>query len=128
MAARNKARPYTLDRDITTLYGKGTGAAAADLTSVGGIGIASVAYAASTGVYTLTLSDKWAKLLNWHFQVLDATSAAVWAVTVSAETVSSTKTITLNVFKAGTLANLSTDEILKFSLDLCDTAQPLTSR
>ena len=136
MAARNKARPYTLDRDITTLYGGGTGAGDnTDMTSIVGAGISSIEAAAANGKYTITLTDKWSKLLNATFMVIDSSGTdQTWDVIVLAESVASAKTISIQtrlVAASGptvTATGLTTGQKLKITLALCDTAQPPTAR
>lgn len=123
MAARNLSQPRTLAREVVMLFGGGTGAGTSALTSVVGAGIASITRT-GVGLHTVTLSDKWNKLLHFSFEIMDPTTVDDWDVRVLAETVSTNKTITIAVFKAGTAADLSTDEKLKFMLVLLNSAQP----
>lgn len=126
MGARNlTSESYMMERDVLTLFGNCVGNGASDPTALKGKGIASIAHVggAGSGTYTITLTDKWNGLLFHSFSVLDATSPAVWAVTVSAQTVSSSKTISINVFKAGVAADLTSDEKLYFKLQVSNSAQ-----
>jgi len=115
------------------VHGGGTGAAGADMTAIKGAGVTSIAYGGSAGRYVITLADKWNALLAFHAQVVDASGNAHWSVNVVSEDVASAKTITIQVWSAATtvapaLANLSTDEKLKFTAILSNTAQPPTAR
>lgn len=127
MAARSFAPLRALDREVVKVYGGGTGAGAADLTAVVGRGVATVDQT-GTGLYTITLDDKYAKLLMASFLVIDATSPDDWEVTVVSEDVDGAKTVDIAVFKGGTLTDLTTDEKLKFELTLSNTKQSPTAR
>lgn len=128
MAARNATHMnYTMNRDQISLTGKCVGAAAANPTGVKGIGIASIAYV-STGKYTITLADKYAALLGAQFTVIDSTGLTLSNVFISAETVATSKTITIEVFGGATTVaptrrNLATTDTLKFILTMSNTQQ-----
>ncbi len=128
MGARNGTqKQFTMNRDEWTLTGKCTGAAGASPTGLKGIGISTVAWV-STGIYDITLVDKWAALLDYNFSVIDSTGLRHYSFNVKTETVSSTKIIRINVFAAAstvapTLADLATTDTLRFSLKLSNTSQ-----
>lgn len=123
MAARNFADGKFLHRGVVQIVGGGTGAGNADLTSVYGAGVASIPDG-GTGEYVITLSDKYNSFLHGSFQIIDATTPDDWTVTVTAEAVATDKTVSITVFKAGTAADLTTDEKLTFCLWLSNTSQP----
>lgn len=132
MAARNLADVRALDREMVFLNGSCVGNGAANPTAVKGRGIASIAWV-STGLYTITLADKWNVFGGAVCTVIDPTTTHHWEVTVVAETVASTKTVQIKVFHAATaaapaLADLTSDETLKFFLILFNTAQAPTAR
>lgn len=113
---------YSAEPDVVRLFGRGTGAATSALTSVKGKGIASIARG-GVGAHTITLSDKYAGFLMFSACILDATTPDDWEVLVTAETVNSTKTVAIQVFKGGTAADLSTDEKILFELVVSKTSQ-----
>jgi hypothetical protein len=128
MGARNGThQQFTLLRDTWMLTGSAVGAVGANLTSLKGLGIASVART-SNGLYVLTLSDKWNALLEARFWVEDSLGTKHYHITVKSETVSTTKTITFTVFQgastvAPTLNDLISTDKLKFALILSNSAQ-----
>lgn len=125
MAARNFVHPLALQRSMVLLAGGGTGAGAADLTGVVGVGFAATAPfdQTGTGLYTITLADKHNALLFLSGTVIDATTPDDWEVVVVSETVATDKKINIAVFKGGALADLSTDEKLRVLIVLSNTAQ-----
>jgi hypothetical protein len=127
MAARNLCEPATLDRGVVLVFGGGTGAGNADLTAIKGAGITSIVDG-GTGEYDILLADKWNSLLFFSATVISTDTADDWEVLVRAETVSTTKLISITVFKGGTAADLTTTEKLKFMIALSNTSQPPTAR
>lgn len=130
MAARNMNEGVkTLMRDVVKLWAKCVGAAAANPTGQKGLGFPSAAFAwVSTGKYTLTLSDKYAALLDAHFRVIDSTGLRHYSIAVTSETVASTKIITFEVYGgastvAPTRTNLAATDTLLVELTLSNTAQ-----
>lgn len=127
MASRSSiASSFCLSPSIHRIVGRCVGAAAANPTGLKGNGIASIAYV-STGKYTITLQDKWAGLVSASFTVIDSTGLKHFLVTPSAETVTSSKTISLSVSSAAfgsapALANLATTETLLIELVLSNSA------
>lgn len=73
---------------------------------------------AGVGKYTLTLENLWSGLLQFKPSIMDATSPDDWEVVVSAETVATSKTLSLAIFKGGALADLTADDTLRFELVL----------
>ena len=128
MAARNGIREqFTLTRDLWKLFGKCIGAAGASPTGLKGLGIASIAWV-STGLYDITLSDKWNGLLGADFRVIDSTGARHYNFTVVTETVTTTKIIRVKVFAAATavaptLADLVSTDTLYIELTLSNSKQ-----
>ena len=127
MGARSLNRvQFTLERDVVRIFGRGTGAAAADLTGVKGAGLGAAATAINqtgTGLYTISLADKWPGLLMFKAAVIDATTPDDWEVVLVAESVASAKTIDIAVFKGGTLTDLTTDEKLLFEIVLSNSTK-----
>lgn len=128
MAARNGSnQQFTMVRDMWSLFGRCVGAAAADPTGLKGIGILSITRS-SSGKYVITLNDKWNALLGYNFRVIDSTGLQHYSITVSAETVATTKTITIEVFAAATTvaptrADLAATDILLIELNLSNSKQ-----
>lgn len=114
--------------EVVKIYARCVGAAAADPTGLqttghGSAGVASIAYNAATGKLLVTLDNKWADLLHCTGQVIDTTTPDDWEVTVDAETISSTKTISLSIWKGGALANLTTDEQLLLEITVANSSR-----
>jgi len=128
MAARNATHMnYTMNREQVSLTGKCVGNAGANPTGLKGIGIASINWV-SSGKYTITLSDKYAALLGAQFMVIDSTGLTLSSVFISAETVATNKTITIEVFGgastvAPTRRNLAATDTLRFILTMSNTSQ-----
>lgn len=123
MAARNFGNELKIAvPGLTALFLKGTGAGAADITLTYGMGMSPTLDQTGTGLYTLTLKDKYTALVHANLEVIDATTPDDWDVRVVSETVSTTKLINIAVFKGGTLADLSTDEKISGILVLLDSA------
>lgn len=114
MAARNTTeRSAALHRGLVKLYLKCAGTGAANITSVTyGLGITVPIVRAPTGLYTITLSDKWNYLVHAAFNVIDPTGPDDWTVNVVSETVATNKTIVIAVYKGGVAADLTSDETL----------------
>jgi len=128
MAARSTTLfSKTFNREQNTITGKCVGNAGANPTNVRGLGIKSITWV-STGKYLVTLEDKWAALLQCDGNVIDSTGLKHFRITPSAETVATTKTITLEVFSgattvAPTRADLAATETLMLTLTLSNTQQ-----
>lgn len=127
MAARSSfSSQHILSPGVHRVVGRCVGAAAANPTGLKGNGIASIAYV-STGKYTITLSDKWAGLVTADFSVIDSTGLKHFLVTPSAETVASSKTISISVSSAAfgsapALADLASTETLLIELVLSNSS------
>jgi hypothetical protein len=128
MAARNGTyQQFTLTRDSWKLFGKCVGAVGASPTGLKGLGIASIAWV-STGIYDITLSDKWSGLLAAQFTVIDSTGLRHYVFNIKTQTVATTKIIRINVFAAAsltapTLADLVATDTLLMELTLSNSAQ-----
>lgn len=124
MAARNFIQEIqTPQRGVVKLFAKATGTgtdAAQTLTS--GVGVASIVQSA-TSTLTITLSDKYAAFLGLSFSVVDAGTVDDWSFSVTAETVSTTKTIVGTVFKGGSAAALPATAKACFEINLLNTSQ-----
>lgn len=128
MAARNATHMnYSMNREQVTLTGKCVGAGAGDPTGLKGIGITSITRS-SSGKYVITLADKYAALLAAQFMVIDSTGLVLSSVFISAETVATNKTITIEVFGGATTVaptrrDLAATDTLRFMLTMSNTAQ-----
>ena len=114
--------------DVVKIFGRGVGAAAANLTGVQGV--VSVVHT-GTGLYTVNLPRKYAGLLNLQWQVI-STTAANWLVTVISENVvgasATAGSIAISVLSsaagsaaAPAAANLSTAQTLLLEITVADT-------
>lgn len=115
---------YSLERKVVDLYLKVTIGASGAATLTRGKGFASVAKAA-TGVYTITLSDKYKALLSADLAWIKATTVPVGAFwSIDAEAVSSTKVVTLNFWDADTPAaqEPTSGDVFLLHLALCNSA------
>lgn len=131
MGARNGTEnTYTLMRDLWKLFGKCVGNGAANPTGLKGLGITSIVWV-STGKYTITLDDKWAALVNFSASVLNSAGTTLSQCFLEAETVSTTKTLTLHVFGGATAVaptrrDLTSADTLRFEVTLSNTVQTPT--
>lgn len=103
---------------VVKIFARGTGAGAANLTSVKGV--TSIAETA-TGKYTVTLPQKFAGLLMVSGIVIDPTSVDDWEVSLESD-LTSNQTFGILVTKSGTATDLTTDEKLLLEITLQDTA------
>lgn len=129
MAARTTtAVSNTFNRNQTTITGKATGTASTGaISAYKGVGVASVAKAGSgTGLYIITLQDKWAGLLSASFSFIDSGgdhhNATITAIDLAA------KTITIKHFAEASAAEpteaiIDENTTLLFNLTMSDTTQ-----
>lgn len=103
---------------VVMIFARGTGAGAANLTSVKGV--TSIAETA-TGKYTVTLDRKFQGLLMVSGVVIDPTSVDDWEVTLESD-LTSNQTFGILVTKSGTATDLTTDEKLLLQIVVQDTA------
>jgi hypothetical protein len=103
---------------VSKVFARGTGAGAANLTSVKGV--TSIAETA-TGKYTVTLDRKYKGLLMVTGIIIDPSSVDDWEVTLESD-LTSNQTFGILVTKSGTAADLTTDEKLLLEITLQDTA------
>jgi hypothetical protein len=78
-----------------SLFARGTGAGAANLTGVKGV--ASINWV-STGKYTITLPRKFAGLLGFKASVINSAGTTLSEAFLSADAVAASKTLTMEVF------------------------------
>lgn len=109
---------------LVQLFARGTGAAAANLTSVKGV--TSIAWV-STGKYTVTLPRKFAGLVGFRGSVINSAGTTLSQVFVSADASASAGTLTIEVFGGLTTVaparrDLTTSDILLMEIDLMGTA------
>lgn len=103
---------------LKIIYASGTGAGAANLTSVKGV--ASIAETA-TGKYTVTLNHKVKQLLWVQGVVVDPTSVDDWEVSVETD-LTTNNAFGIFVTKSGTAADLTTDEKLLLVIHVQDSS------
>lgn len=103
---------------VVKIFARGTGAGAANLTSVKGV--TSIAETA-TGKYTVTLPRKYQGLLMVSGIVIDPTSVDDWEVSLESD-LTTNQTFGILVTKSGTAADLTTDEKLLLEITLEDSA------
>lgn len=126
MAARTfNGESYQLEPAVIHLWARGTGAAAANLTSVKGKGIASITRT-DVGAHTITLNDKYKGVLMLTAQIIDVTAPDDWEVVMTTDLTNS-KTIGIQIFKGGAATDLTTDEKILLKLDMVDTTTVPTS-
>lgn len=107
------------------IFARGTGAAAASLTTVKGV--TSIAWV-STGKYTVNLPRKYAGLVGLRGTVINSLGTTYSVVFVSAEAVAASGTITIEVFGGLTTVaparrDLAATDILLLEINLMDSAQ-----
>lgn len=114
---------FTLENQVVHLYALLTIGSAGAVTLTRGKGISAAAHTA-TGRYTLTLQDKFARLLYGNPQVLRATGTIDMKLKLNAETVASTKTVEIGVTKSsdGTVLDPSSGDLIYVKLELGNTA------
>lgn len=103
---------------VVKIFARGTGAGAANLTSVKGV--TSIAETA-TGKYTVTLDRKFQGLLMVSGVVIDPTSVDDWEVSLESD-LTSNQTFGILVTKSGTATDLTTDEKLLLEITVQDSA------
>lgn len=115
-------------RDRVNLIAQCIGAAAANPTGLKSGGLITSIVRNSAGNYTITLVDKWAALLGFQACVLDSANALHYEINLVSETVSSTKTIVMQVWGAATATapakvDLPVTATLKLDITLTNTQQ-----
>lgn len=108
---------YSNVPSVVKVFARGTGAGAADLTSVKGVTLIDQT---GTGLYTITLKRKFKGLLMLVGNVIDPTGSDDWEVTLASDLTSGNQ-ISIIVTKSGTAADLTTDEKLLLEISLEDT-------
>jgi hypothetical protein len=123
MGARSLNRvQFTLERDVLRIFGRATGAATSNMTSLKGAGVASLART-GVGAHTLTLTDKWPGLLMFKATILDAGTVDDWEVIPIEELVATSKTVKFVIFKGGAAADLPTTGKILFELVLSNSTK-----
>ena len=121
MAGKNfTTEQFTMERAPCTLYFRATGAATSALTAVRGKGITSITRS-GVGIFSLLLDAKYNGLLQILFNVIDVGTVDDWEVTPTSD-LTTGNTITFQVFKSGTAADLPTTAKLLGSVVLSNTA------
>lgn len=123
MGSRNLAHPRTVDREVVQIFGGGTGAGDADMTSVVGPGVASIAYASAAGKFTVTLQDAWAALLWVGITVVDPDNTDGWTYNIVSESITS-KTFVIQFLLNEVPTSPTTDEKVKLMIVVSNTKVP----
>lgn len=119
MASRNFHRTQALEPEVKTLFATVTIGSSGAVTSTVSAGVSSVAKSA-TGRYTVTLQDKYVRLLHVSVTHLNSTSEDLqWQVT--AEDVDVAKTVALASHVAGADTNPASGTKLLIRIDLKNT-------
>jgi hypothetical protein len=118
MASRNFSRVQGLNKEVKIIAGRFDDADA----KVAGLGFS--AANAGTGIYTITLEDKYNALLCATCQVQSTAGTDDYKATVTAEDVDGAKTVTVHVDVAGTLTDLGSGDELHFAFFLQNSATP----
>ena len=116
MANRNYNRKQALEKEIKSLYADVAIGSSGAATVTKALGIATVAKSA-TGRYTVTLDDKYTRLMHVDVVLLDSASKDLTFQLVS-ETVSSTKVIIFACKAAATDTDPSDGDRLLIKIDL----------
>lgn len=116
MANRNFNRFQALEKEVKSLYAEISIGASGAPTLVAGLGIASVVRD-SAGVYTITLQDKYNRLMHAHVQVLSA-AAQDLDVQLQSEDVEGTKEVVIRCQAVAVETDPSSGSVLFVRLDL----------
>ena len=122
MANRTFHPVQSLDREVKLLFGYVLFGASGAVTSVDALGFTVTKVAATTGRYTITLSDKYSSLLGIHFALYNAGTAKgeQWEVRTL---LTGGNTITVeHVNDAGAAADVASGDGTFFTLVLRNTA------
>lgn len=92
------------------LFLKGPGNTTSDMTLTYGLGFNPTVAHTGTGAYTITLTDTWNACMGAWFNVIDTGTIDDWEIIIDTDLAS--KTITIQVFKGGTAADLPTTATL----------------
>lgn len=118
MANRNFNRKQALEKEVKEIYARITVAAsgAPTLVVADSQGVASIVRN-SAGLYTLTLSDSYNKLMHASIQVRTPTAENIKANLVT-ESVASAKTVQFRCVAVGTAADPASGDMIYVSLQL----------
>ncbi len=118
MASRNFSRVQGLNKEIKLIAGRFDDGD----TKTAGLGFS--AANSTTGIYVITLEDKYNALLSLTANVQSTAGTDDFVVSIAAHDVSSAKTITLHVAVAGTLTDLGSGDELHFMAALQNSSTP----
>lgn len=121
MANRNYSRQQALEREVKALFAEVSIGASGAPTLVRGLGIASIVRN-SAGLYTLTLQDKYDRLMHMDVKQLVA-SAEDLNFQLAAEDVDSAKTVQFRCIAAAVETDPSSGSRLFIRLSLRNTSQ-----
>lgn len=118
MANRNFNRFQALEKEVKAIYAVATiGASGAiTMTAADSKGVASIAKTGD-GLYTITLQDKYNKLMDASISILSASAQDLVSQLVS-QSVDSAKTVVFRTNAAGVETNPSSGSVIRIRLDL----------
>ncbi len=126
MAARSfNGEIYQLEPATIQIFGRATGAGAANMTALKGKGVTSITRT-GTGAHTIVLADKYKGVLMAQFAVISTATADDYEVMLTSDLTSGT-TVGIAIFKGGAAADLQTTDTLLFKFELVDTTTVPTS-
>ena len=118
MANRNFNRMQSLNKEVKVICGRFDDAD----NTVKGLGFS--AANSGTGVYTITLDDKYNHLLCCNANVMSTAGTDDYVVSIVSEDVEGAKTLVLHTAVAGTLTDLGSGDEIHFSLFLQNSSTP----
>jgi len=118
MANRNFNRFQALEKEVKSLYAEVAIGASGAPTLTKGLGIESISRT-STGLYVITLQDKYNRLMHANVSILSA-SAQDAVSQLQAETVASNRTITFRTQKGSdaTVVDPTSGSVLHIKIDV----------
>jgi hypothetical protein len=117
MANRNFNRKQALEKEVKEIYAKVTIGASGAVSATDALGVASVVET-STGVYTLTLQDKYMDLMQASVSIESAAAQDLTAQ-VQSQDVANAKTVVIRTSDStAAVAEPSSGSIIRVKLDL----------
>jgi hypothetical protein len=118
MANRNFSRVQALNKEVKIIAGR----LGADDSTKAGLGWSGAD--TGTGIYSITLQDKYNALLSITCQVQSTAGTDDYTATVASHDVNGTKVIVVHVSVAGTLTDLGAGDELHFTAVLQNSSLP----
>lgn len=123
MANRNTHPTAALDRQVVALFGEVTFGSSGAVASQDCLGF-TVTKPTGTGLYRITLEDKWAALAGLSLVVDNAATAAIASFQLSDDGVPATKVIDIQCVNATVAANATDGHKLKIALFMRNSSVP----